>query len=160
MFILFIVLGVCLNLDGIIFLFIVSEIVVLLVFIVIFSQIMSFSTQTPKKRGFLVILYFSILNAVLYDSKIISYKSFYSQQVYQLNDFFYFFNYYFEKQMLVTVFLILIITIYSLFFILLYFTIKQYKLKETQMKNKIFALRKQNMLKQSIYSTKIRFFQK
>lgn len=159
-FILFTFLGICLNLDGIVLLFIVSELVVLLIFIIIFSQLTSFSTQTPKKKGFLLILYFTLLNFTLYDFKITSYKSFYNQQTFQLNDFFYFFNYYFEKQTTVAILIIMIITLYSLFFIMLYFSIRQFKLKETHSNSKILVLRKQSILKQSNYFTKIRFFQK
>ena len=49
-FILFIILGLFFSLDGIILLFIISEFAVLLIFLIIFSQLTSFSTQTPKKK--------------------------------------------------------------------------------------------------------------
>lgn len=157
----FVLLGICLNLDGIILLFIVSEIAVLLIFIIIFSQLKSFSSKTHKKKGFLLFLFCALsLNYTIYDSNITSYKSFYNQQIFQLNDFFYIFNYFFEKQSIITILVIIFITLYSLFFIILYFCIKQIILKETHSNSKIFALRKQNILKQSIYSTKIRFFKK
>jgi hypothetical protein len=160
LFTLFLILGIYFNLDGIILLFIVSELAVLLIFIIMFSQLTSFSTQTLKKKSFFIILFFSLLNFTLYDIDIISYKSFYNQQVYQLNDFFYFFNYFFEKQTIVTIVVIMLITLYSLFFIMLYFSIRQLKLKESNTKSKIFTLRKQNIIKQSNYTVKTRFFQK
>jgi len=159
-FILFIILGLFFSLDGIILLFVISEFVVLLIFLIIFSQLTSFSTQTPKKKSFLSILFLTLLNFFTYDTNVLLYKSFYSQQSYQLNDFFYFFNYYFEKQALLTVFIIILITIYSLFFIILYFMLKTIHNSEVNKKAKISTLRKQNLLKQSVYSTKTRFFQK
>jgi hypothetical protein len=51
-FILFIILGLFFSLDGIILLFIISEFAVLLIFLIIFSQLTSFSSQTPKKKDF------------------------------------------------------------------------------------------------------------
>ncbi len=159
-FILFIILGLFFSLDGIILLFIISEFAVLLIFLIIFSQLTSFSTQTPKKKGFLSILFLTLLNISTYDANIILYKSFYSQQTHQLNDFFYFFNYYFEKQALLTVFIIILITVYSLFFIILYFMLKSIQNSETTKNSKMSILRKQNILKQSVYNTKTRFFQK
>lgn len=104
--------------------------------------------------------FFFLLSYSTYDIQILSYKSFYSQQNYQLNDFFYFFNFFFEKQTLLTLFVIILITIYSLFFIVLYFITKQFKLSENNKNSKIFILRKQNILKQSTYMNKTRFFQK
>ena len=159
-FILFIILGLFFSLDGIILLFIISEFAVLLIFLIIFSQLTSFSTQTPKKKWFLSILFLTLLNVSTYDANIILYKSFYSQQTHQLNDFFYFFNYYFEKQALLTVFIIILITVYSLFFIILYFMLKSIQNSEMTKNSKMSILRKQNILKQSVYNTKTRFFQK
>lgn len=159
-FMLFIIIGLFFSLDGIILLFIISEFAVLLIFLIMFSQLTSFSTQTPKKRGFLLIIFLSLISVSTYDINILAYKSFYSQHNHQLNDFFYFFNYYFEKQALLTIFVIILITVYSLFFIILYFTIKNIKSFETHKNSKIFILRKQNILKQSTYNSKTRFFQK
>lgn len=159
-FILFIILGLFFSLDGIILLFVISEFAVLLIFLIIFSQLTSFSTQTPKKRGLLSLLFIILLNFSTYDANILIYKSFYSQHSHQLNDFFYFFNYYFEKQALLTVFIIILITIYSLFFIILYFMLKNIQNFEVTKKSKISILRKQNILKQSTYNSKTRFFQK
>ena len=107
--------------------------------IIIFSQLTSFSIQTQKKKGALFVLFFFLLSYSTYDIQILSYKSFYSQQNYQLNDFFYFFNFFFEKQTLLTLFVIILITIYSLFFIVLYFITKQFKLSENNKNSKILC---------------------
>ena len=157
---LFIILGLCFSLDGIILLFIISEFVVLLIFVIMFSQLTSFSPKTQKKGGFLSIIFLFLINFVTYDANVLAHKSFYAQYNYQLNDFFYFFNYFFEKQSLITIFIIILITVYSLFFIMLYFTVKNFKLKESNKTSKVFTLRKQNILKQSTYSTITRFFKK
>lgn len=159
-FMLFIILGLCFNLDGIVLLFILSEFVVLLIFVIVFSQLTSFSTKTPKQKSYLYVLFLGLLFFATYDINILSYKAFYSQQTHQLNDFFYFFNFFFEKQSTLTIIIIMLITTYSFFFILLYFTLKSIKTIETQKNSKIFTLRKQNIIKQSDFSIKTRFFKK
>ena len=50
---------------------------------------------------------------------------------------------------------IFIITVYSIFFILLYFSIKKKQNIETNSKKQLSLLRKQNILHQSNYETKI-----
>ena len=159
-FMLFIILGLCFNLDGLILLFIISEFVVLLIFAIAFSQLPAYSSMTTRQQNYLYLLFLGLLAFGTYDINILSYKAFYSQQAHNLNDFFYFFNFFFEKQSTLTIFVIIFITVYSFFFILLYFTLKNIKIIEAEKNSKIFTLRKQNIIKQSYFSVKTRFFKK
>lgn len=160
LFLIFMGIGFYYNLDGIIMMFVISELSVLLIFITMFSQLYSYNTKTTKISSYIFFGILVFLNYSYFDVKILSFQNFYSFYNVTLNDFYYIYNYYFEKQILVTILIIFIITLYSIFFILLYFNIKK-KQNIEQSKHKQYSiLRKQNILHQSNYSTHIRTFQK
>lgn len=158
LFIFFFFIGLYYNLDGIIFLFVISEFSVLLIFITMFSQLYSYSKKNIKYSSYFIFILLVFLNYQFYDTTIISYENFYSFYNIQLNDFYYFYNYFFEKQILVTFLIIFIITFYSIFFILLYFNLKKKQNIEQKKSKQLNILRKQNILHQSNYNTKIRTF--
>lgn len=160
LFFFFFILGLYYSLDGIIFLFIISEFSVLLIFITMFSQLYSYSKKNIKYTSHYIFFILLALNYKFYDTNIISYDNFYSFYNIQLNDFYYFYNYFFEKQILVTFLIIFIITFYSIFFILLYFNLKKKQNIEQTKYKQINILRKQNILHQSNYNTKVRNFKK
>ena len=153
-------IGLYYNLDGIIMLFVISELSVLLIFITMFSQLYSFNTKQTKIINNFSLFLLIFFNYSYYDVKIINYHNFYSYYNINLNDFYYIYNYYFEKQIFVTILIIFIITLYSIFFILLYFTIKKKQNIEHSKIKQIFILRKQNILRQSNYLSQTRTFQK
>ncbi len=153
-------IGLNYNLDGIVMLFVISELSVLLIFITMFSQLYSFNVKTKKISSIFIFILLIYLNYVFYDTKLIKYNNFYNYLNINLNDFYYIYNYYFEKQIVLTILIIFIITIYSIVFILFYFNFKKYQNIETNKIKSINLLRKQNILHQSNYSTKIRLFQK
>ena len=93
-----------------------------------------------------------------YNLNMVSFKNFYSYSNILVNDFYYIYNLYFEKQILLTIFSLFIITIYSIFFILLYYNLRFFSLKSSNIKKKIYLLRKQNLIHQNNYNTKIRLF--
>lgn len=154
------IIGLYYNLDGIIMLFVISELSVLLVFITMFSQLYSYNTKSLRIKSFLFITLLLLLNYSFFNSNLIKYGNFYEFYNITLNDFYYIYNYYFEKQILVTILIMFIITIYSIVFILFYFNIKRKSNIEQSKYKQITLLRKQNLLHQSNYSTKIRTFQK
>lgn len=160
MFFLFMIIGLYYNLDGIIMLFVISELSVLLVFITMFSQLYSYNTKSLRIKSFLFITLLLLLNYSFFNSNLIKYGNFYEFYNITLNDFYYIYNYYFEKQILVTILIMFIITIYSIVFILFYFNIKRKSNIEQSKYKQITLLRKQNLLHQSNYSTKTRTFQK
>lgn len=152
-------IGLFYGLDGLILLFLVSELSVVLIFITMFSQLYAHHKQDRKnKQNIIVILLLLAVNTSYYEVNLLSFNSFYSFYSVSINDFYYIYNCYFEKQILLTVFTIFIITIYSIFFILLYYSLKQKTATESMKTKNIIILRKQNMLHQANYHTKIRIF--
>lgn len=157
----FILIGIGLyySLDGLMMLFFVCELTIILVFVILFSQLYSYYKETNSSY---IVLFFSLsillLNCNYYNLDIVSFKNFYSYSNILVNDFYYIYNLYFEKQILLTIFSLFIITIYSIFFILLYYNLRFFSLKSVKIKKKIFLLRKQNLVHQNNYNTKIRLF--
>jgi hypothetical protein len=151
-------IGIYYNLDGLIMMFFISELSVILIFIVMFSQLYSFNVEKLKQHNSYLLIVFFLINFNYYEVNVILYKNYYSYYVVVLNDFYYIYNAYFEKQIIITILVTLIITFYSIFFILLYFNIKKnsHNIKNTS-KN-LYLLRKQNILHQSNYNAKIKFF--
>ena len=98
--------GLYYNLDGIIMLFIISELSVLLVFITMFSQLYSFNNKSYKISSFFVLSLLIFLNYSFYDSSLIKYVNFYEFYNITSNDFYFIYNFYFEKQILLTLLII------------------------------------------------------
>jgi hypothetical protein len=159
-FFIFMVIGLYYNLDGIIMLFVISELSVLLIFITMFSQLYSFNTKSMRINSMLFVVILFFLNYSFFNSNLIKYGNFYEFYNITLNDFYYIYNYYFEKQIFVTILIMFIITIYSIVFILFYFNIKKKSNIEHVKYKQINLLRKQNLLHQSNYSSQTRTFQK
>ena len=99
-----------------------------------------------------------LLNYNFYELKTINYKNYYVHSNIIFNDFFYIYNSFFEKYALLTLFTLVIITLYSIFFILLFYQIKNYNSHEQKKIKNIYFLRKQNILHQTNFNTKIRIF--
>ena len=147
------------NLDGIIMMFLVSELSIILIFITMFSQLYGYNKKNTKFSTLFIFCIIFILNIEYYDTKILNYNNFYSFSAININDFYYIYNFFFEKQITVTIFIIFILTLYSIFFILLYFNFKKFQNSESSKVSNLILLRKQNLLHQSNYNTKIRIFQ-
>lgn len=159
-FFLFIFIGFYYNLDGIIMLFILSELSVLLVFIILFSQIYTYTKKNKKISSFLIFFCIIIINFNYFEISLLNYKSFYSFYNILLNDYYFIYNFYFEKQILLTITILFIITFYSIFFIFLYFNLKKKQNIEHKKIMQINLLKKQNIIHQSNYKNSMRNFQK
>ena len=159
-FFLFSFIGLYYNLDGIILLFMISELSIILIFVTMYSQIYTLASKKEIKNLNFLFFFIAILNINYYSTNLIKFTNYYSYYNILINDFYYIYNFFFEKQILLTIILIIIITLYSIFFILLYFNIKNMLNKESNKINNIFLLRKQNIIHQSNYNAKIRLFQK
>jgi len=146
------------NLDGLTMMFLIGELSVILIFIVMFSQLYIFNYEKTKEFNLYLVLLIIILNINYYEVSIISYKNYYSYFQILINDFYYIYNLYFEKQILLTFIITIIITIYSIFFILLYYSLKKKLLLQKILTKNLYLLRKQNIIHQSNYNTKIKFF--
>lgn len=152
--------SICLyyNLDGIVLLFLVSELSVFLIFIFFFSYLYNYiKIKNNVMNNYLYFILF--LNYQNYNVKLISYYQFYSYSNITLNDFYFIYNFFFEKQILFVLFIIFFLTFFSFFFIIFYFNLKQYHQKFLLLKKNIINLRKQNIVHQCNYKTTIRAFQ-
>lgn len=151
-------LGTFYNLDGMIMLFFMSELVVLLIFITIFSQLYGYYKQKQyNTTSFIVILILPFIYS-FYEPAFIQYKNYYNFYNITLNDFYYIYNCYFEKQIILTILTVFLLTLYSLFFIFLFYTLKQKHYLDTKLSKQITLLRKQNLIHQVNYNPKIRIF--
>lgn len=152
-------IGLYYSLDGLVMMFFISELTIILIFIILFSQLYTHQKSNKKNNNnFYIGILLILLNFSHRSTELIEYKSFYSYYNITLNDFYYIYNTYFEKYILLTIFTLFIITLYSIFFILLYYTLKQKSAIEGIKKKNIFLLRKQNIIHQNNYNTKIRIF--
>lgn len=148
------------QLDGIILLFLLSELSVFLIFLVLYSQIYSFVNRVFKNK-YKVITYVFLLTIFNYsETPLILHANFYATHNIVYNDFFVIYEYFFENQILITFLILLIITVYSVFFIHMYFIVQKKNNKEQKKINKLTLLRKQNILHQSNYNSSIKNFQK
>lgn len=146
------------NLDGLTMMFLIGELSIILIFIVMFSQLYTFNYEKTKEFNLYLMLLIVILNINYYEASVISYRNYYSYFQILINDFYYIYNLYFEKQMLLTFIITIIITVYSIFFILLYYSLKKKLLTQKLLTKNLYLLRKQNIIHQSNYNTKIKFF--
>jgi hypothetical protein len=153
-------LGFYYNLDGLMMLFFVCELTIILVFAILFSQLYSYYKEKHTSKLPLIVLFIAILviNINHYSLTLIDIKSFYSYSNILVNDFYYIYNLYFEKEVLLTIFTLFIITLYSLFFIFLYYILQSKAQTTLKVKKKIYLLRKQNLMHQNNYNTKTRLF--
>lgn len=159
-FFILISLGLYYCLDGIIMIFFVCEFTILLVFIIMFSELYSYLKFNNNYNLSYILILLILLNFTFYNTNLIIFKNFYTYNNIILNDFFYIYNFYFEKQILLIIITLFIITIYSIFFILLYNTLKRSNYYNINMSKKITLLRKQNLIHQNNYNTQIRIFKK
>ncbi len=145
-------------LDGLVMMFLLTELTLVLIFIIMFSQIYTYNCQSLKYKNvfFVIVVFFT--NFSYYEIKIINYKSYYSFYNILLNDFYYIYNNFFEKEILLTIIITLAVTLYSVFFILFYFNLKSNLYKHKNFKKNLYLLRKQNIIHQSNYNSKINFF--
>lgn len=125
-----------------------------------YSQLFNFTKTTTKYSSFFFIFIILSFNFTFYNVKLIHFINFYSTYSTTINDFYYIFNCYFEKHILLTTLIIFIITLYSIYFILFYFNLKKLQNIEILKIKNLNLLRKQNLIHQNNYLTKIRIFQK
>jgi hypothetical protein len=145
-------------LDGLVMMFLLTELTLVLIFIIMFSQIYSYNCQSLKYKNVFFVIVVFFMNFSYYEIKIINYKSYYSYYNILLNDFYYIYNNFFEKEILLTIIITLAVTLYSVFFILFYFNLKSNLYKHKNFKKNLYLLRKQNIIHQSNYNSKINFF--
>lgn len=152
-------IGFYYSLDGLVMMFFISELTIILIFVILFSQLYTYYKSKQSKSYFSFIWLAILLTNLIHQStELIEYKNYYNFLNITLNDFYYIYNTYFEKYLLLTIFMLFIITLYSIFFILVYYSLKEKSALELKKKQSINLLRKQNIIHQNNYNTKIRIF--
>ncbi len=154
--------GFMLDLDGIMLVFLTAEFTIFLLFLMTYLQLYgNFSFMTQKINYLLLIICFLPL---FFYSPLFSfyfYNSFYKSLFHVVSSDFYILYYFlFEKLPLLVILITLIISFFSLFFIILYFNLKIAKLNLTKSTKNLYFLRKQQLLKQTNFSSKLYTFQK
>ena len=138
-----------------------AEFTILLLFFMTYTQLYSqfnFFIQKKLSKKIIIVLVlipvFSDLTPNLY------YVNFYQSLTHVVtSDFFIIYYLLFDKLPLLTIFITLIISLFSLFFILIYFTLKSVKNEERYKVKQLYFLRKQNLQKQTNFSSKLYTFQ-
>lgn len=154
--------GFLLDLDGIMLVFLTAELTIFLLFLMTYLQLYSnyiFITQTISNKLLISILGLCLLS---YNPLAVSYlyTSFYKSLAHIVSSDFYILYYFlFEKFPILVIILTLIISFFSLFFIIMYFSLKLVKVTETKQIKGLHFLRKQVLVKQTNFITKVYTFQ-
>jgi hypothetical protein len=159
---LFSVFGFVHDLDGIFVIFLIAEFTIFLVFLMSYTQLYSsYSFISSKIRVSSIIV---IVIAILFNYNSTNSFYFYSSYYNSLNsiissDFYILYHLLFDQMPVLTLIVILIISFFSLFFIIMYFSLKLVKsFSKINYKN-VYWLRKQSLLKQTTFLNKLYTFQ-
>jgi hypothetical protein len=154
--------GFFFSLEGLIFLLLLGELLIILLFVLIYLTIQFYSgVKTQKTLVFMLILlipFFFMLTGNLVN---FNYLDVYSNLGKVVSDDFFIFFFFFFVDFYLLVYLIgAVLTIFSIFFILFYFSCKSYTNSVKSFSQKLYILRKQQLVHQSSYKPKYVTFQK
>jgi len=154
--------GFLLDLDGIMLVFLTAEFTIFFLLVMTYLQLYgnyTFVTQNLPKN---IIIYFLLIILYVYEPQntFHFYTSYYKALSHIVSSDFYILYYFlFEKLPLLVIVITLIISFFSLFFIVMYFSLKMVKLTAFKNVKNIHFLRKQTLLKQTTFSSKLYTFQ-
>jgi hypothetical protein len=154
--------GFLYNLDGMILILLTAEFTIFLFFLMTYIQLYEFFSFFPKNRAISWAIFFFFFFYInnLSSNITLNYVSFYQSISHVVSsDFFILYYLLFDVLPLVTVIVTLVIGLFSLFFIALYFNLKIVKLMDHKELKNINFLRKQNLIKQTNFKSKVYTFQ-
>lgn len=160
--IVFSVWGFMLDLDGMMLVLLTAEFTIVLLFLMTYMQLYSnyqfLLKSVPYKSLLLPLALF-----VLYYNPLYSFN-FYSNYYTSINhvvasDFFILYYLLFDKLPILVILMTLIISFFSLFFIVLYFNLKFTKNSQVLNSKNLYFLRKQSLIKQTTFNTRLYTFQ-
>lgn len=160
--ILYSIWGFLLDLDGIILVFLTAEFTIFLLFLMTYIQLYSNYTFTEEAHSLWNLLPLFLLVPAVYQPLYTNYAltSFYKAINHIVSSDFYILYYFlFEKLPVLVVFLTLLISFFSLFFILMYYSLKLVKLAAQKNLKNVYYLRKQTLVKQTAFNTRAYTFQ-
>lgn len=149
------------DLDGIFLVFLVAEFTIFLLLLMTYLQLYSNFTFVSNSFKFSQILLLPVyLYFIQFTNSFYTYISFYKTLDYFVSSDFYILYYFlFEKIPVLVVFFTLIISFFSLFFILMYFSLKLKKLDGQKKLKNLYFLKKQVLVKQVKFESKLYTFQ-
>ena len=154
--------GFLLDLDGIFLIFMTAEFTIFLLFLMTYLQLYSnYSFIKSSVNYWYFVLFFSILYLNYTPLGIFFfYTSFYKYSYHIVSSDFYILYYFlFEKLSILTVIITLLISFFSLFFIVMYFSLKLTKAHASNIVKNLYFLRKQVLTKQTTFQNKLYTFQ-
>lgn len=159
--IVFSVWGFLLDLDGMMLVLLTAEFTIVLLFLMTYIQLYSNYEFVSKGNKYTVLIFFMftpMFYTPLYSFNV--FINFYSSVSHVVSsDFFILYYFLFDKLPTLVILMTLIISFFSLFFIIIYFNLKYTKnSKKTQVKN-LFFLRKQVLIKQTNFNSRLYTFQ-
>lgn len=155
------VVGCLLDLDGIFLVFLTAELTIILLLIMVYLQVYKTSLFESQRNPVIVLGSILVISIFLAHTNQFFYHINYYRAISFIvsSDFFLLYYLLFEKLVIGTLYVILIISLFSLFFICLYFNLKLTKVtKQIELKN-IYFLRKQVLHKQTNFSQNLYSFQ-
>lgn len=156
--------GFFFSLESFVFLILLAELLIILLFIILYLTIQFFTLRNSKnnKYKYLFILIFAgfLLTGVVNNFNLINHYVYYNNLgKLTSDDFFIFFYYFFYYYSLIVYLVGIILTLFSIFFIIFYFSCKLYLVSIHQFKKRIYILRKQNLNHQLQSKTFYKTFQ-
>jgi hypothetical protein len=154
-----------LSLDGVAMLMLLGELLIVLFFLITALSVNVQSIQIKLPR-LAFIAYILVGLAVSLNFKSIvpfwaNYCDLYeTYSAILFNDFYLFYAYFFQENPSIIIFITCILSIFSIFFIMYFYTLRGIKNKVLQKTHNIDILRKQQLLKQEAYNPKLRIFKK
>lgn len=160
--VLFSVWGFIFDLDGIILVFLTAEFTIFLLFLMTYIQLYSNYSfvSVPNKPLYLIAFFATAMFIHKQTFVFFNFLSYYKCINHIVSSDFYILYYFlFEKLPLLVVLFTLIISFFSLFFIIMYFSLKLTKSSSHKSLKNLYFLRKQTLVKQTNFNTKLHAFQ-
>jgi hypothetical protein len=149
------------SLDGLVLILITTELTAILLLVMTYTRILTTITlhksYKPKVLIYLPLIVFFSTEPLALSYTFVSYYSLTSEIT--ASDFFILYSILFTDFVQITLLLIIIISVFSIFFILLYFNLKLTKSESFSKNLQTFCLRKQVMQKQTKFNAKLNTFQ-
>ena len=148
------------TLETVGFILILTELTLLFFFLIVATQLTFKKIQNTKLSNNISILFVLLLFLLTSEHNFNVTSTSYYNSIYLITTADYFFLYYFLITYLdIVIYTALILGLFSIYFILLFYQLKQL-LNNSKTKNKsIYFLRKQNLLHQALYQNYLRWFQ-
>ena len=159
--------GFLFSFDGIIFILLLTELTLLLVFILLFFKL-SFQAINITFSSYFFLALLLIFNisflSYFWGEYSLLYFTYYTYTTFYVfiiaSDFFIFFYVLFFTLPHISTLLGVLLGLFSIFFILIFFMLKIYSLRQKHFKNQLLLLRKQNAIHQSIQQATLHTFQR